>query len=121
MTEPGTSRRHQRHPRETATDEFSKLVIIVGYLWVIFELLSIHKSIVLSEYHLNYPEHAFAIVNFLVFAKVLLTQNRLWNIALKLWRCVCSEQHPGPRETSPWAIDSRNRSLGMRVSSSGRP
>ena len=120
MTEPTTPRRHQRHPRETATDEFSRLVIIVGYLWVIFELLSVHKSIVLSEYHLNYPEHAFAIVNFLVFAKVLLTQNRLWGIVLKLWRCVCSEQRPGPRETSLWAIDSRIRSLGMRVSSSGR-
>src|ERR1700689_216953 len=89
MTEPTTPRRHQRHPRETATDEFSRWVIIVGYLWVVFELLSIHKSIVLSEYHLNYPEHAFAIVNFLVFAKVLLTQNRLWDIVLKLWRCVC--------------------------------
>jgi hypothetical protein len=121
MTEPATSRTPQRHPRETATDEFSKLVIIVGYLWVIFELLSVHKSIVLSEYHLNYPEHAFAIVNFLVFAKVLLTQNRLGNILVKLWRYVCSQQDPGPRETSVWAIDSRNRSLGMRVSSSGRP
>jgi hypothetical protein len=121
MTEPTTQRGHQRHPRETATDEFSRLVIIVGYLWIVFELLSVHKSIVLSDYHLNYPEHAFAIVNFLVFAKVLLTHNRLWNIVLKLWRCVRSQQHPGPRETSLWAIDSRNRSLGMRVSSSGRP
>jgi hypothetical protein len=121
MTEPGTSRRDQRHPREIATDEISKLVIIVGYLWVVFELLSVHKSIVLSEYHLNYPEHAFAIVNFLVFAKVLLTQNRLWNIVWKLWRRVSSEQPTGPRETSPWATDSRSHSLGMRVSSSGRP
>jgi len=67
MTEPTTPRRHQRHPREKATDEFSRLVIIFGYLWVVFELLSVHKSIVLSECHLNYPEHAFAIVNSLVF------------------------------------------------------
>jgi hypothetical protein len=121
MTEPITPPSHQRHPRETATDEFSKLVIIVGYLWVVFELLSVHKSIVLSEYHLSYPEHAFAIVNCLVFAKVLLTQNRLWNIVCKLCRWVRAKQDPGPRETSLWAIDSRNRSLGMRVSSSGRP
>jgi hypothetical protein len=121
MTEPGTSRKQQRHPRETATDEFTKLVIIVGYLWVLFELLSVHKGIVLSEYHLNFPEHAFAIVNFLVFAKVVLTHNRLWNIVWKLWRSVRSKQHPGLRETTLWTIDSRNRSLGMRVSSSGRP
>ena len=74
MTKRTTLRREQRHPREKATDEFSRLVIIFGYLWVTFELLSVHKSIVLSEYHLNYPEHAFAIVNCLVFAKVLLSR-----------------------------------------------
>jgi hypothetical protein len=121
MTEPTTPSRHQRHPRETATDEFSRLVIIFGYLWVVFELLSVHNSIVLSEYHLNYPEHAFAIVNALVFAKVLLTQNRLWDIVLKLWRCVCSERLFRPRETSLWVTDSRIRSLGIVVSSSDRP
>ncbi len=77
MTEPTTPRRPQHHPREEATDAFSRLVIILGYLWVVFELLSVHKSIVLSEYRLGLREHAFAIVNFLVFAKVLLTQNRL--------------------------------------------
>jgi len=117
MTEPATPSGHQRHPREQAIDELSRLVIIFGYLWVVFELLSVHKSIVLSEYHLNYPEHAFAIVNSLVFAKVLLTQNRLWDIVLKLLRCVRAKPHPRSRETSLWAIDSRIRSLGIRVSS----
>jgi hypothetical protein len=117
MTEPTTPSGHQRHPREQAIDELSRLVIIFGYLWVVFELLSVHKSIVLSEYHLNYPEHAFAIVNSLVFAKVLLTQNRLWDIVLKLLRCVRAKPHPRPRETSLWASDSRIRSLGIRVSS----
>jgi hypothetical protein len=121
MTEPTTPRRPQQHPREKATDEFSRLVIIFGYLWVVFELLSVHKSIVLSEYRLGYPEHAFAIVNFLVFTKVLLTQNRLWDIVLKLWRCVFPERHPAPHETDLWAIDSRIRSLGIRVPTSGRP
>jgi hypothetical protein len=117
MTEPTTPSGHQRHPREQAIDELSRLVIIFGYLWVVFELLSVHKSIVLSEYHLNYPEHAFAIVNSLVFAKVLLTQNRLWDIVLKLSRCVRAGLPRRSRETSLWAIDSRIRSLGIRVSS----
>jgi hypothetical protein len=72
MTEPTTPSGHQRHLREKAVDEFSKSVILFGYLWVVFELLSVHKSIVLSEYHLDYLEHAFAIINSLVFAKVLL-------------------------------------------------
>ena len=100
MTEPTTRSRQERHPREKATDEFSRLVIILGYLWVVFELLSVHKSIVLSEDHLNYPEHAFAIVNLLVFAKVLLSQTRLWEIVLKLLRCLRAEPHPRVRETS---------------------
>ena len=71
MPEPITPSGH-RHMREKAIDELSRLVIIVGYLWVVFELLSVNKSIALSEYHLNYPEHAFGIINSMVFAKVLL-------------------------------------------------
>lgn len=66
-----------RHPREKAGDKFIKLVIICGYLWVVFVLLSIHKGVSLSEYHLDFPEHIFAIVNLLVFAKVLLIGENL--------------------------------------------
>ncbi len=88
MTEPTTPSGDKRHLREKAVDEFTRLVIIVGYLWVVFEFLLVRKSIVLSEYHLTYPEHAFAIVNSLVFGKVLLTRNCLWDIVLKLSRCV---------------------------------
>lgn len=88
---------YRRHLREKAVDECSRLVIIFGYFWIIFELLSVHKSIVLSEYHLNYSEHAFAILNCLVFAKVLLTRNCLWDIIAKLARCVRAEPHPRPR------------------------
>ena len=112
MTETTTPGGRQRHLREEAVDEFSRLVIILGYLWVAFEFLSFHKSIALSEYHLNYPEHAFAIVNFLVFGKILLTwDRRLWDMVLKLSLRTAKLQRP--RETSPWAIDSRVRSLGL--------
>jgi hypothetical protein len=93
MTEPTTPSGRQRHPRENAADEFTRLVIIVGHLWLVFELLSVHKSIVLSEYHLNYPELAFAIVNSLVFGKVLLTGNYLWDMVVKLSRCVRTKTH----------------------------
>ena len=116
MTEPTTRSRQERHPREKATDEFSRLVIILGYLWVVFELLSVHNSIVLSEFHLDYPEHAFVIINFLVFAKVLLTRNCAWDIVLKLSRYVRPEPHPGLRETNLWAAGSWIRSLRIRLS-----
>jgi hypothetical protein len=104
MTEPTTASTRQRHPREKALDEFSKLVILLGYLWIVFELLSVHNSLVLSEFHLDYPEHAFAILNSLVFAKVLLTRNCLWDIVVKVSRYLRPEPRSGPGKSNLWAI-----------------
>ena len=56
-----------------ASEEFKRFMVIFLYLWVVFGLLSLHKSIVLSQQHLDYEEHTFAIINAFVFAKVLLT------------------------------------------------
>ncbi len=72
MVEESLPLPRQRHLRERAYDEFKRFIVIFLYLWVVFGLLSIHKSLVLSQSHLDYPEHAFAIINALVFAKVLL-------------------------------------------------
>lgn len=117
MTEPTTAGGRQRHPQEKVLDEFTKLVILFGYFWVVFELLSVHNSIVLSEFHLGYPEHAFAIINCLVFAKVLLTRNYVWDIVLKLSRYLRPEPQPSPRETNLWASGSLSwfRSLRIRL------
>jgi hypothetical protein len=73
MAEPTAPIAHQRHLREPALDGIIRFVIIVGYLWVAFALLSVHKNIMLPEYHLNFLEYLFAIVNLLVVAKVLLS------------------------------------------------
>lgn len=62
----------QRHLKERASNEFRRFLVIFLYLWSVFGLLSIHKSFVLSQRHLDYGEHAYAIVNAFVFAKVLL-------------------------------------------------
>jgi hypothetical protein len=64
--------RPQRHLKERVSDEFRRFIVIFFYLWSVFGLLSIHKSFVLSQRHLDYGEHAYAIVNAFVFAKVLL-------------------------------------------------
>lgn len=61
-----------RNLKERAFEEFKRFVAIFLYLWVVFGLLSLHKSLVLSQQHLDYEEHAFAIINAFVFAKVLL-------------------------------------------------
>ena len=61
-----------RSLKERAFTEFRRFVAIFLYLWVVFGLLSIHKSLVLSQRHLDYKEHTFAIINAFIFAKVLL-------------------------------------------------
>jgi hypothetical protein len=89
---------HQRHVGEKAVDELSTLVILFGYVWVVFEWLSVNKGIVLSEYHMHYPEFAFAIINSLVFAKVLLMPNCMWDFVVTLSR----------HATSLWLIVFKN-------------
>jgi hypothetical protein len=58
--------------KERAVHEFQRFLWIFLYLWVVFGLLSLHTTLVLTQHRLDYQEHAFAIVNALVFAKVLL-------------------------------------------------
>lgn len=63
----------QLNLKTRASEEFKRFVVIFIYLWIVFGFLSLHKSLVLSQRHLDYEEHTFAFVNALVFAKVLLT------------------------------------------------
>jgi membrane associated rhomboid family serine protease len=72
MTEQGDLIRHQPHLKERASNEFKRFLVIFLYLWAVFGFLSIHKSFILSQHHLDYREHAFAFINAFVFAKVLL-------------------------------------------------
>jgi hypothetical protein len=72
MTNQSVSIPKARSLKERAVEEFRRFVVIFLYLWVVFGLLSIHKSLVLTQQHLDYAEHTFAIINALVFAKVLL-------------------------------------------------
>ena len=58
--------------KEKASVEFRRFLVIFLYLWVVFALVSIHKSLVLTQHHLDTQEHAFAFINAWVFAKVLL-------------------------------------------------
>jgi magnesium-transporting ATPase (P-type) len=58
--------------KERISEEFKRFLVIFLYLWVVFGLLSLHKSIVLSQHHVDYQENTFAFINAFVFAKVLL-------------------------------------------------
>jgi len=77
MAEETTSNTHQQRLRERAADEFKRFVVIFLYLWVVFSLLSVYKSLILLEHHLDYQEHSFAMINAFIFAKVLLIGENL--------------------------------------------
>ena len=51
--------------------------MIAVYLWVVFSLLVMFKSVVLAEHHIPFTYHGFAIVNALALAKVMLTAKDL--------------------------------------------
>ena len=60
-----------------AISEVEKFLIITAYLWVLFALFSLHRTLILEEEHLNYEEQGFAIVNALICAKVILIADDL--------------------------------------------
>ena len=84
---------HPRHPREGALDGIIRFVIFFGYLWVVFAFPYFHKGIVLSEYNLSFPEYLFAIVNLLVFAKVLLSC-KVFHLRTRVSRQTPHKTHP---------------------------
>jgi hypothetical protein len=77
MEDESVSIPHERHLKDKVSDEFKRFFVIFLYLWVVFGLLSIHKSVILSQNHLDYPEHAFAFINAFIFAKILLIGEHL--------------------------------------------
>ena len=72
MVSKGLPIPRQRDLKERASEEFKRFIVIFLYLWIVFGLLALHTSLVLSQRHLDYEEHTFAIINAFVFAKVLL-------------------------------------------------
>lgn len=61
---------------DVALREARKLVVIFLYLWVLFGLFALHKSILLPEEGILYGQ-GFAIVNAFVLAKVMLVADNL--------------------------------------------
>jgi hypothetical protein len=52
-------------------------LIITLYLWAVFGLLVLHKSMILSEHHLDFAYHGLALINALALAKVMLVAKKL--------------------------------------------
>ena len=63
--------------KERAKDQIKNFALMFLYLWVVFGMLAIHESIVLSQHNISYVSHGLAVVNALVFAKVMLVAEDL--------------------------------------------
>jgi len=47
------------------------------YLFAVFSLFVVHRSLILSEHHMDYALHGFALINALALAKVMLIAQEL--------------------------------------------
>lgn len=70
----GTS---SRNLKQLAYQQLKEFLAIAIYLWVVFSLLVMFKSVVLAEQHIPFAYHGFAIINALALAKVMLTAKDL--------------------------------------------
>ena len=56
---------------------FRETLIITLYLWAVFGLLVLHKSMILAEHHIDFTYHGLAFINALALAKVMLIARKL--------------------------------------------
>jgi hypothetical protein len=70
----GTS---NRTVKQIAFQQLKEFLVIALYLWAVFGLLILFKSVVLAEQHIPFAYHGFAFFNALALAKVMLTARDL--------------------------------------------
>lgn len=58
--------------KEKTYHELKQYFVIVLYLWVVFGLLLLYKSVILKEEHISYISHGIAFINALVLGKFIL-------------------------------------------------
>ena len=66
-----------RTVKEKAYQEFKEFILIALYLWLVFGLLIVHKSLVLTEHGIDFTYHGLALINALALAKVMLVARYL--------------------------------------------
>ena len=62
----------QHHLKQRVVHEVREYFIIASYLFAVFSLLVVHKSVILAEHHIDYALHGLALINALALAKVIL-------------------------------------------------
>lgn len=63
--------------QQIAYQHLKEFLTIAIYLWVVFSLLVMFKSVVLAEHHVPFSYHGFAVINALALAKVMFAAKKL--------------------------------------------
>ena len=66
-----------RNLMQKAHHEFKEGLRIALYLWVVFGLLVLHKSMILAEHNIDFAYHGLALINALALAKVMLVARHI--------------------------------------------
>lgn len=67
----------KRTLKQKAVHEVREYLIMSTYLFLVFSLLVVYKSVVLAEYHIDFALHGFALINALALAKIMLVAQNL--------------------------------------------
>src|SRR5271155_5054110 len=73
----GEKRESKTNLKERAKDQIRNFTLMFVYLLAVFGMLAVHESIVLSQHQIDYRFHGLAVINALVFAKVMLVAEDL--------------------------------------------
>jgi hypothetical protein len=58
--------------KQKAYQEIKEYLVMSGYLWVVFSLFALYRSVILADDSGSAIEHGFALINALALAKVML-------------------------------------------------
>lgn len=67
----------KKNLKQRAAHQLREYLLISFYLWVVFAILVVYKSLILAEHHIDYTLHGFAVIEALALAKVMLTAQDL--------------------------------------------
>lgn len=67
----------KRSIKQKVVHEVREYLVISLYLFVVFSLFVLYKSMILAEYHIDFALHGFALINALALGKVMLVAQDL--------------------------------------------
>lgn len=63
--------------KQRAYSELKDFIVIVLYLWLVFGLFLVYKSVILNQEHISYLAHGVALINAVVLGKFVLIARAL--------------------------------------------